>query len=106
MPDTVLMPYRPAVRGESENGKFTYRFGGNTCLAGDIVGLEAGDAEYKFDSELKINDRVIFEDQIHYTIVKNTTFNGIKLPDLLLLKENGEIKMIREFGYEEYRRRN
>ncbi len=106
MPDTVLMPYRPAVRGESENGRFAYRFGGNTCLAGDIVGLEAGDAEYKFDSELKIGDRVIFEDQIHYTIVKNTTFNGIKLPDLLLLKENGEIKMIREFGYEEYRRRN
>ena len=106
MPDTVLMPYRPAVRGESENGKFAYRFGGNTCLAGDIVGLEAGDAEYKFDSELQIGDRVIFEDQIHYTIVKNTTFNGIKLPDLLLLKENGEIKMIREFGYEEYRRRN
>ena len=106
MPDTVLMPYRPAVRGESKNGRFAYRFGGNTCLAGDIVGLEAGDAEYKFDSELKIGDRVIFEDQIHYTIVKNTTFNGIKLPDLLLLKENGEIKMIREFGYEEYRRRN
>ena len=70
------------------------------------MGLEAGDAEYKFDSELKIGDRIIFEDQIHYTIVKNTTFNGIKLPDLLLLKENGEIKMIREFGYEEYRRRN
>ncbi|RKV90430.1 MAG: carboxynorspermidine decarboxylase, partial [Campylobacter sp.] len=49
---------------------------------------------------------IIFEDQIHYTIVKNTTFNGIKLPDLVLLKENGEIKMIREFGYEEYKRRN
>jgi len=70
------------------------------------VGLEAGDAEYKFDSELQIGDRVIFEDQIHYTIVKNTTFNGIKLPDLVLLKENGEVKMILEFGYEEYRRRN
>ena len=70
------------------------------------MGLEADDAEYKFDSELKIGDRVIFEDQIHYTIVKNTTFNGIKLPDLLLLKENGEIKMIRELDYEEYRRRN
>ena len=70
------------------------------------MGLEAGDAEYKFDNELKIGDRVIFEDQIHYTIVKNTTFNGIKLPDLVLLKEDGEIKMIREFGYEEYRRRN
>ena len=70
------------------------------------MGLEADDAEYKFDSELKIGDHIIFEDQIHYTIVKNTTFNGIKLPDLLLLKENGEIKMIRELDYEEYRRRN
>ncbi|MGP1485707.1 MAG: carboxynorspermidine decarboxylase [Campylobacter sp.] len=106
MPDTVLMPYRPAIRGESEDGRFSYRFGGNTCLAGDIVGLEAADADYKFDKPLKIGDRVIFEDQIHYTIVKNTTFNGIKLPDLLLLKENGEIEKIREFGYEEYRNRN
>ncbi|QCD51878.1 carboxynorspermidine decarboxylase [Campylobacter sp. RM16192] len=106
MPDTILMPYRPAVRGESKNGKFSYRFGGNTCLAGDIVGIDAGNAEYKFDSELKIGDTVIFEDQIHYTIVKNTTFNGIKLPDLLLLKENGEIKTIRKFGYEQYKDRN
>ncbi|WP_170019740.1 carboxynorspermidine decarboxylase [Campylobacter sp. RM16190] len=106
MPDTILMPYRPAVRGESKNGKFSYRFGGNTCLAGDIVGIDAGEADYKFDSELKIGDRVIFEDQIHYTIVKNTTFNGIKLPDLLLLKENGEIKTIRKFGYEQYKDRN
>lgn len=106
MPDTILMPYRPAVRNESKNGKFSYRFGGNTCLAGDIVGIDAGNAEYKFDEELKIGDRVIFEDQIHYTIVKNTTFNGIKLPDLLLLTKDGEIKTLREFGYEEYKRRN
>lgn len=106
MPDTILMPYRPAVRGESKDGKFSYRFGGNTCLAGDIVGQDAGDADYKFDSELKIGDRVIFEDQIHYTIVKNTTFNGIKLPDLLLLSKDGKIKTLREFGYEEYKRRN
>lgn len=106
MPDTILMPYRPVVRGESKDGKFSYRFGGNTCLAGDIVGQDAGSADYKFDSELKIGDRVIFEDQIHYTIVKNTTFNGIKLPDLLLLKENGEIKTIRKFGYEQYKDRN
>ncbi|QKF91491.1 carboxynorspermidine decarboxylase [Campylobacter sp. CCUG 57310] len=106
MPDTILMPYRPAVRNESKNGKFSYRFGGNTCLAGDIVGIDAGNAEYKFDEELKIGDRVIFEDQIHYTIVKNTTFNGIKLPDLLLLTKEGEIKTLREFGYEEYKRRN
>ena len=106
MPDTVLMPYRPAVRGESRGGKFSYRFGGNTCLAGDIVGLDAGEPEYKFDAPLSVGDKVIFEDQIHYTIVKNTTFNGIKLPDLLLLKENGELVTVREFGFEEYERRN
>lgn len=106
MPDTVLMPYRPAVRGESRGGKFIYRFGGNTCLAGDIVGLDAGEPEYKFDTPLSVGDKVIFEDQIHYTIVKNTTFNGIKLPDLLLLKENGELVTVREFGFEEYERRN
>ncbi|WP_194239017.1 carboxynorspermidine decarboxylase [Campylobacter californiensis] len=106
MPDTILMPYRPAVRGESKNGKFSYRFGGNTCLAGDIVGQDAGNADYKFENELKIGDKVIFEDQIHYTIVKNTTFNGIMLPDLLLLKQNGEIKTLRKFGFESYRDRN
>ena len=106
MPDTVLMPYRPAVRGESNGGKFSYRFGGNTCLAGDIVGLDAGEPEYKFDAPLSVCDKVIFEDQIHYTIVKNTTFNGIKLPDLLLLKEYGELVTVREFGFEEYERRN
>jgi len=106
MPDTVLMPYRPAVRGESKSGKFSYRFGGNTCLAGDVVGLESGQPEYKFDAPLNIGDRVIFEDQIHYTIVKNTTFNGIKLPDLVLADERGEVLAIKKFGYDEYARRN
>ena len=106
MPDTVLMPYRPAVRNESESGKFAYRFGGNTCLAGDIVGLEARNPVYKFEKPLKIGDKVIFEDQIHYTIVKNTTFNGIKLPDLVLADKNGEILKIKKFGYDEFSRRN
>lgn len=106
MPDTVLMPYRPEVQGESSDGKFEYMFGGNTCLAGDIVGLEEGDADYRFDRPLKVGDRVIFKDQIHYTIVKNTTFNGIKLPDLVLVDENGDVIKKIEFGYEEYRRRN
>ena len=106
MPDTVLMPYRPAVRGESEDGAYEYRLGANTCLAGDIAGLAAGRPEYKFARPLNIGDRVIFEDQIHYTIVKNTTFNGVKLPDLLMLKEDGEIKTVRKFGYEQYRDRN
>ncbi|MCD8213601.1 MAG: carboxynorspermidine decarboxylase, partial [Campylobacter sp.] len=106
MPDTVLMPYRPAVRGESKRGEFSYRLGANTCLAGDIIGLDAGNAEYKFNEPLKIGDKIIFEDQIHYTIVKNTTFNGVKLPDLLLLTEQNELKTIRKFGYEQYRDRN
>lgn len=132
MPDTVLMPYRPAVRGEilensvddksccrdersfknisknseKDNAKFSYRFGGNTCLAGDIVGIETGNADYKFDRPLKVGDKVIFEDQIHYTIVKNTTFNGIKLPDLILVDKSGKVLEKIEFGYEEYRRRN
>ena len=86
--------------------KFEYRFGGNTCLAGDIVGLEEGDADYKFDKPLKVGDRIIFKDQIHYTIVKKTTFNGIKLPDLVLVDENADVIKKIEFGYEEYRRRN
>lgn len=106
MPDTVLMPYRPDVRGEAIGGEFKYRFGGNTCLAGDIVGLDAGEADYSFNKPLNIGDRVIFEDQIHYTIVKNTTFNGIKLPDLILINGDGEILEHIEFGYDEYRRRN
>jgi len=68
--------------------------------------LEAGEPEYKFNKPLQIGDRVIFEDQIHYTIVKNTTFNGIKLPDLVLVDENGEILKIKKFGYDEFSRRN
>ncbi|ASM35771.1 carboxynorspermidine decarboxylase [Campylobacter sputorum subsp. bubulus] len=106
MPDTVIMPYRPDVRNESKNGKFIYKFGGNTCLSGDIIGQDAGNSEYKFDFPLKISDKVIFEDQIHYTIVKNTTFNGIKLPDLHLVDKNGNVISSKFFGYEEYKNRN
>jgi len=102
MPDTLAMPYRAEVRnaGKKNEKKYTYRLAGNTCLAGDIMG------DYSFDEPLHVGQKIIFEDQIHYTIVKNTTFNGIKLPDLKILRENGEIEMVREFGYEEYRRRN
>jgi len=105
MPDTVLMPYRPEVRNEAEKGEFVYRLGGNTCLAGDIIGLKTN-PEFRFSEPLKIGDRVIFEDQIHYTIVKNTTFNGIKLPDLYLIDDDGEILKSKKFGYDEYDRRN
>lgn len=106
MPDTILMPYRPEVRGHDKNAKHEYRFGGNTCLAGDVVGLAAGDPIYKFNEPLKIGDRIIFEDQIHYTIVKNTTFNGIMLPDLLLLKQDGTAKYCRKFDFSAYEMRN
>ncbi len=102
MPDTILMPYRAEVRGAGKEGEksHTYRLAGNSCLAGDIMG------DYSFDTPLQIGDKVIFEDQIHYTIVKNTTFNGIKLPDLALLKKDGKIELVKSFGYEEYERRN
>jgi carboxynorspermidine decarboxylase len=101
MPDTLAMPYRAEVRGSAKAGekKYTYRLGGNTCLAGDIMG------DYSFDEPLQIGDRVIFEDQIHYTFVKNTTFNGIKLPSLAIKRSSGEIELIKEFGYEEYKNR-
>ena len=96
MPDTLAMPYRANIRysGEANEKKHTYRLGGNTCLAGDIMG------EYSFDEPLNIGDKLIFEDQIHYTIVKNTTFNGIKLPDLAVLHKDGRYEVVSKFGYE------
>ncbi len=102
MPDTLAMPYKAAIRGASDAGKkpYTYRLGGPTCLAGDIMG------DYSFDHPLSIGDKLIFEDMIHYTIVKNTTFNGVKLPDLAVLYKNGEYRITSHFGYEEYKRRN
>ncbi len=102
MPDTLAMPYRAMIRGAGEVGEkpYLYRLGGPTCLAGDIMG------DYSFDEPLKIGDKLIFEDMIHYTIVKNTTFNGVKLPDLAVLRKDGRYEVVSEFGYEEYRRRN
>lgn len=101
MPDTLAMPYRAMIRGSGEAGEkaYTYRLGGNTCLAGDIMG------DYSFDTPLKIGDKIIFEDQIHYTFVKNTTFNGVKLPSLALWTKSDELKIIHEFGYEDYKNR-
>ena len=101
MPDTLAMPYRAEVRGAAKAGQkpYTYRLGGNTCLAGDIMG------DYSFDKPLKVGDKIIFEDQIHYTFVKNTTFNGIKLPSLAIKRKDGTIELIKEFGYEDYRDR-
>jgi len=101
MPDTIIMPYRADVRGSGEAGekKFTYRLAGNTCLAGDIMG------DYSFDEKLKIGDKITFEDQMHYTMVKATTFNGIKLPSIAIKRVNGDIEVVREFGYEDFKNR-
>jgi len=101
MPDTLAMPYRAEVRGagKANEKKYTYRLGGNTCLAGDIMG------DYSFDEPLKVGGTIIFEDQIHYTFVKSTTFNGIKLPSLVIKRKSGKYELIKEFGYEEYRNR-
>lgn len=102
MPDTLEMPYRPEIRGAAEPGvlKHTYRLGGLTCLAGDVIG------DYSFAQPLAVGDKLVFEDMIHYTIVKNTTFNGIPLPSLCIWTEQGELKVCRTFGYENYKLRN
>jgi carboxynorspermidine decarboxylase len=101
MPDTLAMPYRAMIRGSGEAGekKYTYRLGGNTCLAGDIMG------DYSFDAALQVGNKVIFEDQIHYTFVKNTTFNGVKLPSIALWTKDDQLKIVHEFGYEDYKNR-
>ena len=97
MPDVLAMPYRPNVIGDIENGEFSYRFAGNSCLAGDIIG------DYKFSNKLNIGDKIIFKDMIHYTMVKNTTFNGLPLPNIVKITENGRIKNIRIFNYSDYK---
>lgn len=101
MPDCLEMPYRPDIRGSAlpNQKRYNYRVAGPTCLAGDVVG------DYSFDRELKVGDRLIFEDMIHYTFVKNTTFNGIKLPSLGILKPDGEFELIKEFNYLDYKSR-
>ncbi len=101
MPDTIIMPYRAEVRNASKEGekRYTIKLGGNTCLAGDFMG------NYSFDKPLKIGDKVIFEDQMHYTIVKNSTFNGVKLPSLAILKKNGNFEVVKSFDYNDYKRR-
>jgi len=101
MPDTIIMPYRAEVlgAGKANEKKHTYRLAGNTCLAGDIMG------DYSFDAPLSIGDKVIFEDQMHYTMVKATTFNGVKLPSIAIQRLNGDIEVVREFGYEDFKGR-
>lgn len=101
MPDVLEMPYRPHIIGSGMPGekKYTYRFGGPTCLAGDIIG------DYSFDEPLKIGDKLVFCDMAHYSMVKNNTFNGINLPSIVLYKEDGTIQIVKKFGYEDFKGR-
>ena len=101
MPDCLEMPYKPVVRGAMIDmpGKHTYRLGGNSCLSGDYMG------NWTFDHELQIGEHIVFEDMIHYTIVKTNMFNGIPHPSLALWTVDGQLKLWRKFGYEDYKNR-
>lgn len=101
MPDVLEMPYRPPLYESGEPGEkaHTYRLAGATCLAGDVIG------DYSFDRKLKEGDRLIFEDMAIYSMVKNNTFNGIGLPSIAILREGGEMEVIRRFGYEDFKER-
>lgn len=101
MPDVIEMPYRPPViHAEAEGEKpYTYTLAGPTCLAGDTIGT------YSFDVPLSIGDRVVFGDMAIYTMVKNNTFNGMPLPNIIAVAPNGDWEVVREFGYDDFKMR-
>lgn len=101
MPDVIEMPYRPPLYNSGESGekKYTYRLGGPTCLAGDVIG------DYSFDEPLKEGDKLIFEDMALYTMVKTNTFNGMKLPSIVYRKKDGRFELVRSFTYEDFKSR-
>lgn len=101
MPDVLEMPYRPEIidAGNPGDYKYTYRLGGNTCLAGDVIG------DYSFRQPLKAGDRLVFCDMAHYTMVKNNMFNGVNLPSIAVYREDKKINIIRQFNYGDYRSR-
>ena len=101
MPDVLEMPYRPAITGADLPGvqAHTYKFGGNSCLAGDVIG------EYSFANQLQPGDRIIFEDMMHYTMVKTTFFNGVEHPSIGILRSNGEFDLVRKFNYADFKGR-
>jgi len=101
MPDCLEMPYKPKIIGATDPvpGEPTYRIGGNSCLSGDFMG------DWSFKKELKTGDRIIFLDMIHYTMVKTTTFNGVHHPSIGIWTKEGNFRLIKEFGYEDYRNR-
>lgn len=101
MPDCLEMPYKPKIFGEvGENPQaYPYRLGGHTCLAGDFMGT------YYFDHPLVYGDKIVFDDMIHYTMVKTTTFNGVKLPSIGIIKPNGTFQLVKSFSYKDYKER-
>ena len=110
MPDCLEMPYKPVVRGakivdiddsdgQPEDSLYIYRLGGNSCLSGDFMG------SWQFDHELQVGENIIFEDMLHYTTVKTNMFNGISHPAIGLLHLNGELEILREFTYDDYKYR-
>jgi len=101
MPDVLEMPYRPPLMnsGKLNEKAYNYHLSSVTCLAGDVLG------DYSFDCPIKVGDRLVFEDMAIYSMVKNNTFNGIPLPDIDILHENGEIEVVKRFGYEDFKGR-
>ena len=101
MPDVLEMPYRPPLKDSGEAGEkaYTYRLSSCTCLAGDVIG------DYSFDREIRIGDKLYFMDMAIYSMVKNNTFNGMPLPDIAVMHEDGECEVIRHFGYEDFKSR-
>src|SRR5690606_36762547 len=102
MPDVLEMPYRADIIGAALPGElpFTYRLGGMTCLAGDVIG------DYSFSEPLRVGQRLVFDDMAHYTMVKTTTFNGINLPSIALWDSHtDELQVIRQFGYDDFKQR-
>lgn len=101
MPDVLEMPYRPVITDAGEPGELahSYRLGGNSCLAGDVVG------EWSFAQPLQPGDRLVFEDMIHYTMVKTSFFNGVEHPSIGILTQSGEFKLVRQFNYADFKSR-
>ncbi|HEL1649208.1 TPA: carboxynorspermidine decarboxylase [Streptococcus suis] len=101
MPDVLEMPYRPPLRNGFEAGEkaYTYRLSSNTCLTGDIIG------DYSFEKPVEIGDKLYFEDMAIYSFVKNNTFNGIGLPSLVLMDKTGDCRIVKSFGYEDFKGR-
>lgn len=101
MPDTLEMPYKPAIVGahDPQEGEVRWRMGGNCCLAGDYKG------DWAFDTEPSVGDRIVFEDMIHYTMVKTTMFNGVSHPSIAILRDDHALDIVKSFTYEDFKRR-